>query len=1067
MPTKFSPSINLVRDAGQDYGYLATANAQHVAAEIVRSERTGFHAFQLIGSFGTGKSAFLLAFTNALRGQPTDLPVKVPKKQPEVISLVGEYRSLAEFLAEHLELKKGQKGFQYILDALHQRYERNGRLYLIIDEFGKFLEHAAKNKPEEEMYFIQQLAEFFNEEDRNMTLLVTLHQSMEAYAQPAQRNEWKKVQGRLRELTFNEPASQLVQLAARQLATAGHIVPKGVDVRAPFQLSALHRLFDDVQEDWSKDDLTKLYPLDAIAAQVLTTGLQVCGQNSRSLFTFLRSASINPGNGYNYFGLPQVYEHLNGEFYSYLRSASNPVRAQWQMLWTALGRIDAEFGKDRKPYEDIVKAIGMLQLFGGKGAQVTEQFLSAYLTALTGAKDTKKRLEDLMTKKVVLFVKHRSSFRLTEGTDLDFEQALNEAKQQVEGIEDLVGKLRSRFTKQFVLAKEATYRTGTPRVFEYELSEKPIDKQAQGSVDGFINLVLASTAAQVKQVSGASGAPIVYAHFLNTDAIRTSLLDIERAQRVIDKNSEDRVAVRELRNIQQHHAALLDHFIHGALFSGDQKQVRWYYKGEEQRIKDVRAFNKLLSSLVHEAYPAAPTFRNELINRHKVSSTASTARKALFDRLCESWEQPDLGFEDNEFPAERAIYATLLKENGMHGIGKDGWDLSKPAKDSTFAQVWEACEQFLLESRHRRLDIKELMDRLGERPFKLKYGLVELWVPLFLFIKRGDYALYQRDTNSQDYSFVPQLTGPLLYMMTRQPGDFQVKAFMVDGIRLKLFNKYKAFLGKEEVKHLTNGELLDVTKPFLSFYRSLNAYTQHTDKLSPEAKALREAIKHATDPEKTFFEDLPNALHLSLEEVSGSDEQLGKFIGFLSTAIDHLQQATPRLVERIDAFIGEEVLVTGQRFPDTRAALVQKLEGIREHQLLDHLRPLYKRTLVPLDQAEAWISTVAEGAIGKPLTKFTDKDEDIMKERLAANYRELMNMADLHRVEQDPQGAPAVRLEITTSSKGSRTEMIEYPTRKKAQVEKLKKELKAVLSKDGSVDRAALAWLLNEELGKA
>lgn len=33
--------------------------------------------------------------------------------------------------------------------------------------------------------------------------------------------------------------------------------------------------------------------------------------------------------------------------------------------------------------------------------------------------------------------------------------------------------------------------------------------------------------------------------------------------------------------------------------------------------------------------------------------------------------------------------------------------------------------------------------------------------------------------------------------------------------------------------------------------------------------------------EKTFFEDLPNALHLSLEEVSKSDEQLGKFIGFL------------------------------------------------------------------------------------------------------------------------------------------------------------------------------------------
>lgn len=1060
MRTKFSPSINLVRDAGQDYGYLATGNAKHVAAEIIRSERTGLHAFQLIGSFGTGKSAFLLAFANALRGQKTKLPVKPSKKEPAIISLVGEYRSLADFLADHLDLKKGQKGYQYILDALHQRYEKSGRLYLIIDEFGKFLEHAAKNKPEEEMYFIQQLAEYFNDEDRNVTLLVTLHQSMEAYAQPAQRNEWKKVQGRLQELPFNEPVSQLVQLAAQQLSTAGNAVPKGTDIAGMAKLSADHHLFDDAVEAWPKEELANLYPLDLIATQALTTALQVCGQNSRSLFTFLRSGNITLNKGYDLFGLPQVYDHINGEFYSYLRSASNPARAQWEMVWTALSRVDAEFGKDRKPYEDIVKSIGLLQLFGGKGAQVNEKFLSGYLVALCGAKDTKKHLDDLTKRKIVLFVKHRVSFRLTEGTDLDFESALNEAKEQVGAVEDWVGKLKQRFSRQYVLAKEATYRTGTPRVFEYELSEKAIDRQPKGSVDGFINLVFSSNHSQVKQVSRDTQEPIIYGVFMNSDAIRASLLDIERAQRVIDQNSEDRVAVRELRNIQQHHATLLDHFIHAALYSGDPKQVRWFYGGEEKPIKNIRSFNRLLSAVVQQAYPEAPTFRNELINRHKVSATASTARKILFERICEDWDKADLGFEGSLFPAERAIYTTLLKENGIHRKTKGGFDLMSPSANSSFTAVWKACEAFLAESRHGRKDISELMERLGERPFKLKYGLVELWVPLFLFIKRGDYALYQND------AFVPQLTGPILYMMTRQPRDFQVKAFMVDGIRLKLFNKYKAFLGKEEVKHLTNGDLLDVTKPFLTFYRSLDGYTQNTDKLSTEAKALRSAIEHATDPEKTFFEDLPRALKVSLEDASRSDEQLGKFIGFLSTAIDHLQQATPRLVERIDAFIGEEVLATGKRFPATQSALVSRLDGIREHQLLSHLTPLFKRSMAPLDQGEVWISSIAEGAIGKPLSKFTDKDEEVLKERLLVMYRELINLADLHQVEEDPKDSPVMRMQITTSAKGTRTETIQYPAKKKAQVEKLVKELKARLGKDEAVTRAALAWLLNEELGK-
>lgn len=1070
MRTKFSPSINVLRDEGEDFGYIETPNAQRVAQEILAGVKNGIRSFQLIGSYGTGKSAFLLAFANALTGKAKYFGIKTSAKPPKVINLVGEYRSLLSFLAEQFEGKGKQPTYQQVLDAIHERYEKAGHLYLILDEFGKFLEHAAKHDPEREMYFIQQLAEFANKPDRRITLIVSLHQSIDAYGgsiTTAQRMEWRKVQGRLRELPFNEPIEQLIHLAACQLSKEKQVVPKGLDLAAIGKLAAKHRLFEDHNASWTTEELTKLYPLDIAATHALTKGLQAYGQNERSLFTFLQAGGIKLRKGALAFGLPEVFDHLNSEFYSFLHGAFNPHRRQWEMIWSAMERVEVDFAKDRRTYLDIVKTIGVLQLVGSRGATIDDAFITSYLGSIYGEVNLATKLKELCARKVLLFVKHRGSYKLQEGTDLDLDSELRKAESRVDDIGDVVQKLAPYFRHKYVAAKEVTYRKGSPRIFEYRLSHTPIDEKPKAEVDGIINLVFNSKLKldALKKASLATEEAIVYGYVKNTEAIIETLLNIERTQQVIAQNEEDKVAVKELRTIRQHHVNLLDHYIHDTLFAGD--AVQWVHRGERHDVRNARTFNRLLSRAIDAAYPEAPTFRNELINREKVSPSAATARKSLFDHICDHWDKTELGFVGDEFPPERAIYATLLKENGMHGKGKDGWDLSKPSKGSTFTQVWEACEQFLLESRHRRHDIRELMDRLAERPFKLKYGLVELWVPLFLFIKRGDYALYQRDTNSDEYSFVPQLTGPLLYMMTRQPGDFQVKAFIVDGIRLKLFNKYKAFLGKEEVKHLTNGELLDVTKPFLSFYRSLNAYTQNTDKLSPEAKALREAIKHATDPEKTFFEDLPNALHLSLEEVSRSDEQLGKFIGFLSTAIDHLQQATPRLVERIDAFIGEEVLATGQRFPDTRAALVQKLEGIREHQLLDHLRPLYKRTLAPLDQAEAWISTVAEGAIGKPLTKFTDKDEDIMKERLAVLYRELMNMADLHRVEQDPEGAPAVRLQITTSSKGSRTEMIEYPARKKAQVEKLKKELKALLSKDGAVDRAALAWLLNEELGKA
>ncbi|MBK7114007.1 MAG: hypothetical protein IPH60_16405 [Flavobacteriales bacterium] len=477
-----------------------------------------------------------------------------------------------------------------------------------------------------------------------------------------------------------------------------------------------------------------------------------------------------------------------------------------------LGTIDAAFGKKRDAYADLIKTIGLLQLFGAQGASLDDKFLTAYGKAVWGEKGIAEQMRELVNKKLVLFVKHRASYRMTEGTDLDFEAALQEASGHVEEIANLVEKVKLHFNRQHVLAKEVTYRTGTPRVFEYVLSEQPIAEKPKGAVDGFINLVFNERLSEnkLKEHSASTEEAVAYGLFKHTDAIRECLMSIERAQRVIDQNEEDRVAVKELRNIQQHHEALLDHFIHEALFNGGKNGVKWVTGGASVPVDGERSFNRMLSDIIQRTYPQAPIYKNELINREKVSPTASSARKNFFDLVADKWHLEDLGFATNDFPAEPAIYTTLLKENGIHRITKDGWELFPPAKGSSFTALWKECELFLQESQHSRKGINELMERLAERPFKLKYGLVELWVPLYLFIKRGDFALYRDD------NFVPELNGTILYEMTRQPRTFQVKSFMVDGIRLKLFNKYKTFLGKEEVKHLTNGELIDVTRPFLS-----------------------------------------------------------------------------------------------------------------------------------------------------------------------------------------------------------------------------------------------------------
>ena len=64
----FSTSVNISRDFGKTPDYIVTANARQAVGKIVNQYSAGIHSFCLIGSYGTGKSSFVLALENCLLG---------------------------------------------------------------------------------------------------------------------------------------------------------------------------------------------------------------------------------------------------------------------------------------------------------------------------------------------------------------------------------------------------------------------------------------------------------------------------------------------------------------------------------------------------------------------------------------------------------------------------------------------------------------------------------------------------------------------------------------------------------------------------------------------------------------------------------------------------------------------------------------------------------------------------------------------------------------------------------------------------------------------------------------
>jgi Cdc6-like AAA superfamily ATPase len=226
MKIKFSPSTNILRDSEKELNYIVTPNSKEVFNNLINNLKSGNKVFNLIGSYGTGKSTFLWAFQQNLLNKK-DHFIKLNGQfnglqKFEFIKLIGDNKSLSDSLSHSLKNKKQENPHEVALEMLDDFYEKSCRkkgkfLIIFIDEFGKFLEFAAKDNPERELYFIQQLAEYVNDHKKNVLLISTLHQGFSSYAKQLnkeQRNEWEKVKGRIKEISFNEPVEQLVKLSA-------------------------------------------------------------------------------------------------------------------------------------------------------------------------------------------------------------------------------------------------------------------------------------------------------------------------------------------------------------------------------------------------------------------------------------------------------------------------------------------------------------------------------------------------------------------------------------------------------------------------------------------------------------------------------------------------------------------------------------------------------------------------------------------------------------------------------------------------------------------------------------
>ena len=508
--------------------------------------------------------------------------------------------------------------------------------------------------------------------------------------------------------------------------------------------------------------------------------------------------------------------------------------------------------------------------------------------------------------------------------------------------------------------------------------------------------------------------------------------------------------------MKEYEEALLNKAISDNLFAYKNRVV-WVFDGKEQKVESHRDFNRLLSKVCDTIYHQTPVMNNELFNKHKLSGTISSARKNYLTNLIEHNNEENLGFPADKFPPEKTIYFSLLKNTGLH---VDGEFADAPSNEG-FMPLWKACEEFLQSSEAKARKVSELIKLLSAQPYKLKQGFLDFWIPTYLFIKRQDFALYDASKGA----FMPNVNMEFFDLLQKHPGDFEVKKFAGDGVKLGFFNQYRRFINLGEESAITNASFIETIKPFLSFYMRLNVYTKNTCKFDhASTMKFRDVLAKAKDPEKAFLEDMPKALGFDDEKLKQERfrEEYGNTI---QRAIKELRSCYSKLIDRLEERLVEGFGLESYEYNEYVEEIRSRLANVKAYLLTEKQREFYHHVMTEYDNRSLWYQSICYTILEQRLDTLKDEQEDKLADDLLYLFRECEKYSSISEQVSEGDKTDAYSFDMVTN-KGTnvRTQTYVLPEKDKQKADALEKKISELLSGDNNVDVCTLLSILNKKM---
>lgn len=850
---------------------------------------------------------------------------------------------------------------------------------LLIDEVGKFVEYSALYPEQGDLIALQQVAEHAcKANDDKLVVVAMLHQHFASYAAGVGRalnDEWHKVSARFEEVPFDEPIERYAHFANHALGVKPALFKNKALVsesKAIYAQALTLGVFRSPSAADKKlfEQSESLYPLHPLTLAALATASKRYGQSERSFHAFLKGNEPKGLRDFSERHTPESWYRLT-DLYDFLadgyglRFRDLGAERRWAFALAAVERVTQE-----AVAAAALKTIAVLELVqAGINIPITIEVI-AYALGEDDMTAVSSALARLVDQGVLVRRRRDAEYGLAVSDAVNIEALFERAARTSEN-DLIVSGITKALSQRHVVANRHYDSTGTIRTMGILVGtldawpQIPSGKSDEVQPDAWLKLVLvtkcsdteAQAAQRLQEEQDKLG---VCACLAISNEGRAALAEFTIWQTVLREVNSKRLDPWTTRYVEgrlQEANEAVERIVTSSLMPSEERPgPTYWHAGAAIPHSEFMNASQLASWLFDRVYSQTPRIVNELINKDKPASAIVLARQRMFDVIL-SGDPTRKICGDAEYPPERLIHATLLRNTGIWQETDGRWTLHAPNKSesSDISAVWAAISLQL--GTEEAPSFAQMLDALAAPPLGVRAGPAGIWVALYLLINRAKCAIFERGT------LVLEMTAEHLQRMNKNPQTFTMRELHDVEESKRLLADYRDALLAIGCAVEKDATYLDLARVLIRWSTRLPDFTKQTQRVSRDATLVRIMLGKATDPIELLTQTLCRA-HIE----SKSKES---FVSWLTNALTDLGMAIRRLQDDVAAELARGFGVNG---PLSRVRNQLQAECTKEGSKLADakLKSFILRCTDLVLTDEKWLDSVGSLIVQRPLDSWVD-----------------------------------------------------------------------------------------------